>query len=254
MLSSPPTPPIPPGFWGHDKYDRYVPDSPGGAHDRYRPDWVRDRGRGRGRGLDSDRGGDRSRSRSPRRYQDTPYERRVTDRYVPARSRSPVRQPRRRMSPEPMGRVTSMRASTRYPPNIPYVPLPPALLPFAPQSQSQRQRQANTKTSFLTYSDGPPPAPQRPSNAPRVEPGNVLGVFGLSIRTRERDLEDEFGRFGDIEKVVIVYDQRVSDRNRVPWSGGFRLDADSDSRPTAPAALASLRCAKSKARQSALRT
>lgn len=31
--------------------------------------------------------------------------------------------------------------------------------------------------------------------------------------TRERDLEDEFGRYGRVEKVVIVYDQR-SDRSR----------------------------------------
>lgn len=41
-------------------------------------------------------------------------------------------------------------------------------------------------------------------------PSNVLGVFGLSIRTQERDLDDEFGRFGRVEKVTIVYDQRVS--------------------------------------------
>jgi hypothetical protein len=51
---------------------------------------------------------------------------------------------------------------------------------------------------------------RRPPGAPQVEPTNVLGVFGLSIRTRERDLEDEFGRYGDVEKVVVVYDQRVS--------------------------------------------
>ncbi|KZW03809.1 RNA-binding domain-containing protein [Exidia glandulosa HHB12029] len=44
-------------------------------------------------------------------------------------------------------------------------------------------------------------------------PSKVLGVFGLSIRTTERDLEDEFGRFGHVEKVTIVYDQR-SDRSR----------------------------------------
>jgi RNA recognition motif-containing protein len=43
-------------------------------------------------------------------------------------------------------------------------------------------------------------------------PSNVLGVFGLSIRTQERDLEDEFSRFGRVEKVTIVYDQRVSHR------------------------------------------
>jgi transformer-2 protein len=37
----------------------------------------------------------------------------------------------------------------------------------------------------------------------------VLGVFGLSIRTQERDLDEEFSRFGRVEKVTIVYDQRV---------------------------------------------
>jgi RNA recognition motif-containing protein len=37
----------------------------------------------------------------------------------------------------------------------------------------------------------------------------VLGVFGLSIRTTERDLDEEFSRFGHVEKVTIVYDQRV---------------------------------------------
>jgi transformer-2 protein len=40
-------------------------------------------------------------------------------------------------------------------------------------------------------------------------PSSVLGVFGLSIRTRERDLDDEFSRFGRVENVTIVYDQRV---------------------------------------------
>jgi len=36
--------------------------------------------------------------------------------------------------------------------------------------------------------------------------------FGLSIHTTERDLDDEFSRFGRVEKVTIVYDQR-SDRS-----------------------------------------
>ena len=34
-------------------------------------------------------------------------------------------------------------------------------------------------------------------------------MFGLSIRTTERDLEDEFARVGDVDKVVIVYDART---------------------------------------------
>ncbi|WWC61796.1 uncharacterized protein I303_104381 [Kwoniella dejecticola CBS 10117] len=56
--------------------------------------------------------------------------------------------------------------------------------------------------------------PRRPNHQlQEAEPNNVLGVFGLSIRTRERDLEDEFMRYGDVDKVVIVYDQRT-DRSR----------------------------------------
>ncbi|KAH9950047.1 hypothetical protein B0H21DRAFT_706523 [Amylocystis lapponica] len=58
------------------------------------------------------------------------------------------------------------------------------------------------------------PVPRRPPHAPIApNPSNVLGVFGLSIRTTERDLDEEFSRFGRVEKVVIVYDQR-SDRSR----------------------------------------
>ncbi|EIW82190.1 RNA-binding domain-containing protein, partial [Coniophora puteana RWD-64-598 SS2] len=57
------------------------------------------------------------------------------------------------------------------------------------------------------------PPPKRPSHAPAPTPTQVLGVFGLSIRTQERDLDDEFSRFGRVEKVTIVYDQR-SDRSR----------------------------------------
>jgi len=62
----------------------------------------------------------------------------------------------------------------------------------------------------------PAPGPRRPPHAPiqAPNPSNVLGVFGLSIRTQERDLDEEFGRFGRVEKVTIVYDQRQSDRSR----------------------------------------
>ncbi|EGF97953.1 uncharacterized protein MELLADRAFT_84137 [Melampsora larici-populina 98AG31] len=52
--------------------------------------------------------------------------------------------------------------------------------------------------------------PVRPPHAPQdVQPTNVLGVFSLSIRTRESDLEAEFSRYGKVEKVVIVHDQQV---------------------------------------------
>jgi len=59
------------------------------------------------------------------------------------------------------------------------------------------------------------PAARRPPHGPikAPNPSSVLGVFGLSIRTQERDLDEEFSRFGRVEKVTIVYDQR-SDRSR----------------------------------------
>ncbi|TYJ54539.1 hypothetical protein B9479_004766 [Cryptococcus floricola] len=51
--------------------------------------------------------------------------------------------------------------------------------------------------------------PPKPSNAPDANPTNILGVFGLSVRTTEKDLREEFSEYGQVEKVVIVYDQRT---------------------------------------------
>ncbi|OAD70634.1 hypothetical protein PHYBLDRAFT_95526, partial [Phycomyces blakesleeanus NRRL 1555(-)] len=42
---------------------------------------------------------------------------------------------------------------------------------------------------------------------------NILGVFGLSLRTNERNLEEVFERFGKLKKVTVVYDHR-SNRSR----------------------------------------
>ena len=68
------------------------------------------------------------------------------------------------------------------------------------------------------YSRSPPrrgsPPPRRSRSPPKrpenPTPNDTIGVFGLSIRTREIDLEDEFSKFGQVDKVTIVYDQRVS--------------------------------------------
>ncbi|WVN88432.1 uncharacterized protein L203_103642 [Cryptococcus depauperatus CBS 7841] len=51
--------------------------------------------------------------------------------------------------------------------------------------------------------------PKPPHVTLKVEPTPMLGVFGLSVRTTERDLQLEFERYGEIEKVVIIYDQRT---------------------------------------------
>ena len=42
------------------------------------------------------------------------------------------------------------------------------------------------------------------------EPSRVLGVFGLSLYTTERELRDLFSKYGDIEKVQVIHDHIVS--------------------------------------------
>jgi transformer-2 protein len=96
--------------------------------------------------------------------------------------------------------------------------------PRRSRSRSPGRRSAGYRSPYRARS----PPPKRPSHAPHVgsdnpsaakadqrvrqapPPTSVLGVFGLSIRTQERDLDDEFSRFGQVDKVTIVYDQRVS--------------------------------------------
>ncbi|PKI84789.1 hypothetical protein MVES_001181 [Malassezia vespertilionis] len=51
-------------------------------------------------------------------------------------------------------------------------------------------------------------APRR-QERPAPSPSHILGAFGLSIRTTERELEEEFSKAGPVEKVVIVYDART---------------------------------------------
>ncbi|KAF8351000.1 hypothetical protein F5887DRAFT_912910 [Amanita rubescens] len=103
---------------------------------------------------------------------------------------------------------------------------PPQVAP-QPERDAQPPRGRSRSRSPAGRSNGgfrsPPPfrnrrspAPRRPPHAPikAPNPSNVLGVFGLSIRTQERDLDEEFSRYGRVEKVTIVYDQRQSDRSR----------------------------------------
>ncbi|KAL9712400.1 hypothetical protein Ac2012v2_003637 [Leucoagaricus gongylophorus] len=84
------------------------------------------------------------------------------------------------------------------------------------RSRSPTTRSNGDKSDFRspTFRRRSPP-PRRPAHAPvqAPPPSKVLGVFGLSIRTIERDLDEEFSRFGRVVKVTIVYDQR-SDRSR----------------------------------------
>ncbi|KAF8966514.1 hypothetical protein BDZ97DRAFT_1917613 [Flammula alnicola] len=88
--------------------------------------------------------------------------------------------------------------------------LVPALTGMAPTASRGATRGARPRIAA-----GAPPLPGAPPmrHWSQPNPTSVLGVFGLSIRTQERDLEEEFSRYGRVEKVTIVYDQR-SDRSR----------------------------------------
>ncbi|PVU86536.1 hypothetical protein BB560_006680 [Smittium megazygosporum] len=55
------------------------------------------------------------------------------------------------------------------------------------------------------------------------EPSNVLGVFGLSMYTREDGLEEIFSKFGRVEKISIVYDRM--DRNRSRGYGFVTMES-----------------------------
>jgi len=46
-------------------------------------------------------------------------------------------------------------------------------------------------------------------NPDNPAPSKCVGCFGLSVRTRERDLHDLFSRYGDIEDVQLVYDNHT---------------------------------------------
>lgn len=141
--------------------------------------------RGRSRSIS------RSRSRSPKRD-------------LRSRSRSPVhRSSSRRMSPDRRSRRRSPSRSRS-------------------RSRDRRRRSISPRRrsrSPRSRRRSPPRGGRNEANkefhGTRDEPemSNILGVFGLSLRTREVDLEDVFREFGTIEKVTIVYDHR-SNRSR----------------------------------------
>lgn len=98
-------------------------------------------------------------------------------------------------------------------------PSPPPLAPAVPSTRDDHDdyprrddrspRRDAPPSASGSARDRPPPPPPKPGNAPAAEPSNVLGVFGLSIRTQERDLYNEFSRSGQCDKAVIVVDQRT---------------------------------------------
>lgn len=134
---------------------------------------------------------------------------------------TPPRSPRRLPVPAPAyarfanahahGRSNSMDHIDAFrPPTRPRFPGHGSGLMGRPRAYSDRRdRDRSYDRDGGRYgAPAPAAAPARPP--PQVGANPVVGVFGLSIRTTERDLEDEFGRYGEVDKVVIVYDQRAS--------------------------------------------
>ncbi|PVU86335.1 hypothetical protein BB561_006741 [Smittium simulii] len=54
-------------------------------------------------------------------------------------------------------------------------------------------------------------------------PTSILGVFGLSMYTREDGLKEVFSKFGLVEKISIIYDK--NDRNRSRGYGFVTMDS-----------------------------
>lgn len=102
----------------------------------------------------------------------------------PRKSRSPSRSP-------PRARKSSSPRRSRSP----------------KRSRSPHKRRYS-RSPRRSYSRSPPR--RRYRSPPKPEPSRVLGVFGLAPTTREGDLRDEFSRFGELEKVELIIDKRVS--------------------------------------------
>ncbi|KAI8096207.1 uncharacterized protein BX664DRAFT_54705 [Halteromyces radiatus] len=68
------------------------------------------------------------------------------------------------------------------------------------RSRSPRDRRSSRRSAEKKELHGTRDAP---------EPSRFIGVFGLNMHTRERDLEDVFGKFGPLDKVTVVYDHRA---------------------------------------------
>jgi len=107
--------------------------------------------------------------------------------------RSPPRSPPRDKSPKGSPAKSKSRSRSR--------------------SRSRVERRRN-KSKSRSPSRGRSPKRARRSRSPKratspIPPSRVLGVFGLSSSTTQRDLEEEFDRFGKLDKVDLIIDKRT---------------------------------------------
>lgn len=53
--------------------------------------------------------------------------------------------------------------------------------------------------------------------------GRCLGVFGLSLYTTESDLREVFSRYGRLDKVNVVIDQKVGTCGLYQWCSSAKF-------------------------------
>ncbi|KAJ9123562.1 hypothetical protein QFC24_003777 [Naganishia onofrii] len=94
----------------------------------------------------------------------------------------------------------------RPPRDLGYNDRPPRDLGYNDRFPPRRDEYPNRSYGRDNFAVRTQPSRQQHEKAP---PSQVLGVFGLSVQTRETDLDFEFSKFGTVESVNIVYDQRT---------------------------------------------
>ena len=77
------------------------------------------------------------------------------------------------------------------------------------RSRSREKRRSRSRSKPRRSKRSPSRSRSKPRNngntgRTSTETSKCIGVFGLSFRTTERDLEDEFAKFGELESVKLI--------------------------------------------------
>ena len=76
---------------------------------------------------------------------------------------------------------------------------------YSPSPPPSRKGRRNP-TKSISRSPSPRPCRRPLSSSRNVSRNSCLGVFGMSLRTTERSLEQEFMKFGRLQKVKVIRD------------------------------------------------
>ncbi|KAI6205783.1 RRM domain-containing protein [Aphelenchoides besseyi] len=69
-----------------------------------------------------------------------------------------------------------------------------------------RRSRSRSRDHYQRDSTRPSRSPRiRSSDIPKPKPCHVLGVFGMSLRTTEKDLRQTFAKYAEVDRVQIIY-------------------------------------------------